>query len=118
VTINALSGAPTSTGPILATTGIGNTANFTVGGKRNASYAITLPADGAITLTGAGAAMPVKTWRVSVAGGAPAPTGATGTLANVAAATQLFQVGATLTVGISQVDGDYAGTFPVTVTYN
>lgn len=117
VTLNPQTDLRTTAGPVLATTGAANSALFTVGGKRNATYAITLPANGTVTLTGPGAAMPVKTFMASVAVGAPANP-ATGLIPNTAGGTQTFKVGATLTLGANQVDGDYAGTFNVTVAYN
>ena len=117
VTLNPQSNARTTTGPALAATGTANPAIFTVGGKRNASYAITLPANGTVTLTGPGTAMAVSNFTASVAGTAPASS-ATGLIPDSAGATQTFKVGATLTLGASQADGDYSGTFNVTVAYN
>jgi hypothetical protein len=117
VTLNPQSNTRTTTGPVLATTGTANAATFTVGGKRNATYAITLPNDGSVTLTGPGTAMAVSKFTASVAGAAPANP-ATGLIPNTAGATQTFQVGGTLTLVANQVDGDYAGTFNVTVAYN
>jgi hypothetical protein len=117
VTLNPQTDARTTSGPVLATTGTANSALFTVGGKRNATYAITLPANGVVSLTGPGAAMPVKDFLASVGGAAPANP-ATGLIPNVAAGTQTFKVGGTLTLAANQVDGDYAGTFNVTVAYN
>ena len=117
VTLNPQTDVRTTTGPVAATTGAANSALFTVGGKRNATYAITLPANGVVTLTGPGVAMAVKNFLASVGGAAPANP-ATGLIPNVAAGTQTFKVGGTLTLAANQVDGDYAGTFNVTVTYN
>jgi hypothetical protein len=117
VTLNPQTDVRTTAGPTLAATGIVNSALFTVGGKRNATYAITLPANGIVTLTGTGTAMPVGTFTASVGSAAPSTT-ATGLIPNVAAGTQTFKVGATLTIGANQTDGEYAGTFNVTVAYN
>ncbi len=83
-------------------------AAFTVTGGANATYAITLPTS--ITLTGpAGStAMTVDTFTSN--------PGSTGTLSS--GGTQVLTVGASLDVGANQADGDYNGTFTVTVTYN
>jgi hypothetical protein len=118
VTLNPQTGARSTTGPVLATTGVSNAAVLTVGGKRNATYSIALPANSTITLTSPGGTpIPVNNFFASVGGGAPANP-ATGLIPNVAAGTQSFAVGATITLGANQMDGDYAGTFNVTVTYN
>lgn len=117
VTLDPQNGLRSTTGPALASTGTTTAAAFTVSGKRNATYAITLPGNGSVTLTGPGTAMPVSNFTASV--NSTAPTGsATGLIPNVAGATQTFTVGATLTLGATQTDGDYAGTFNVTVAYN
>ena len=81
-------------------------AEFTVTGENSASYSIVLPVDGAVTLTGAGTAMPLDDFS----------TNATGTLNS--SGTETFQVGATLNVGASQTAGTYTGSFNVTVAYN
>lgn len=117
VTLDPQNNTRTSNGPTTATTGTVSAAAFKVTGKRNATYAITLPADGTVTLTGAGTAMPVSKFTASVAGVA-ATTTATGLLPSAANATQTFTVGGTLTLGANQTDGDYTGTFNVTVAYN
>ena len=61
--------------------------------------------------------MAVKTFTASVAGGTATST-PTGTLPSTAGATQTFTVGATLSLAANQTDGDYSGSFPVTVAYN
>jgi hypothetical protein len=81
-------------------------ASFNVTGQANATYAITLPgpatiASGANTLT------------VNNFGSLPSSTG---TLS--AGGTQTLAVGAQLQVGINQAQGNYTGTFTVTVAYN
>jgi hypothetical protein len=92
---------------------LGNTtgmtpATFSVGGEPNATYAITLPGDSDVTITGAGDPMAVTAFTSSPSG--------TGTLNGSGA--QTLYVGATLNVGAAQVAGVYTGTFDVTVTYN
>ena len=85
--------------------------SFAVVGSGVLTYAITLPANGVVTLTdnggNGGAAMPVKDF-VSL------PSG-TGTLT---AGAQTLLVGATLTIGVDQVASTYDGGYDVTVNYN
>lgn len=83
-------------------------ASFTVSGVPTATYAITLPTNGTVTLTGPGAPMGVDDFTSN-----PATTGAIG-----AGGTQTLTVGATLSVAVGQVAGAYSGTFQVTVNYN
>jgi len=87
----------------------GVAASFTVAGEANETLAITLPADGTVTLTGAGPAMAVNGF-VHSAGATPSLNG------SGAAA---FTVGATLSVAANQASGVYtSANFPVTVSYN
>ncbi|HJW31755.1 MAG TPA: DUF4402 domain-containing protein [Holophagaceae bacterium] len=81
-------------------------ATFSVTGAANATYAITLPGsvvlsspDGTLTVTGF-TSSPGPTGRLDLAG------------------RQTLSVGGTLNVAAGQPDGDYAGTFSVTVAYN
>ena len=98
---------PTNVTLVPPTAGIA--ASFTVAGEANRTFAITLPADGTVTLTGPGVAMPVSSF-VHNAGVGPALNGA---------GAAAFTVGATLTVNASQVSGSYtSANFPVTVSYN
>ncbi len=117
VTLDPKSNLCTATGgPTTATTGTVSAAAFKVTGKRNATYAITLPAGA--TLAGPGSSsMVVSNFTASV-NGATASSTATGLLPSVANASQTFTVGGTLTLAANQTDGDYAGTFDVTVAYN
>lgn len=117
VTLNPQDNSRSTTGPVTATTGTVSAAAFTVTGKRNATYAITLPADGTVALSGPGTAMPVNKFTASVNNAAPTAN-ATGLLPNTAGAAQTFTVGGTLTLTANQTDGDYTGTFNVTVAYN
>jgi hypothetical protein len=92
----------------------GNTGNpaaaaFAVTGEAGMTYAITLPADGAVSITdGASHTMVVN--------GFVSNPGTTGTLSG--AGTDTLKVGATLVVGNNQVPGTYTGSFGVTVAYN
>jgi spore coat protein U-like protein len=83
------------------------TASFTVTGEPNGTYAITLPDDNTVTISGPGEDM-------TVTGFTSNPDG-TGVLAG---GTQTLSVGATLNVGADQAAGEYAGEFTVTVAYN
>jgi hypothetical protein len=103
-----------SGGLVLGTASPFNSAAITVGGKRNAKFSVTLPVS--TTLTGAGTAMTVNAF--TVATGATVLTPALSKLPNTASATLAIKVGGTLAVGANQMDGDYAGTFNVVVTYN
>jgi len=112
VTISAaLAPVRTTTAPThvtLITTGTHpiSSADFAVAGLTGSTYDITLPADGTVTLTGGGPAMPVNTFTSSVASG------------SLATGTETFYVGATLTVAGGQTPGNYTGTFDVSVNYN
>jgi hypothetical protein len=81
---------------------------FTVGGQANATYSITLPANGVVTVTSGANSMAVNNFVSNPSG--------TGTIG--AGGTQALGVGATLSVGINQAAGSYTGTYQVTVTYN
>lgn len=90
-------------------------AAFNVTGRPNATYAITLPA-AAVTITGGvtAATMSVGSFTESTgAGGGTLVVGGTPGLGEDA-----FTVGATLTVGETQADDTYTGSFSVTVAYN
>jgi hypothetical protein len=79
---------------------------LTVVGAAYATYAVILPANA--TLTGPSGAL-----LVSSLTSMPGPAGQLG-----AAGTQQLSLGGTLNVAANQPDGDYSGTFSVTVTYN
>ena len=84
-------------------------AAFNVGGSKNATYAITLPA-AAVSLAGSnGGTLNVDTF-TSATGSGTATLSGTGT--------DTLTVGAKLTVPGNATEGDYTGTFSVTVAYN
>ncbi|WP_298363722.1 DUF4402 domain-containing protein [uncultured Lutibacter sp.] len=89
-------------------------ATFSVAGEASYTYAITLPADGDVTITEGTDPMNVNTFTVSTATDGDADLD--GTLNGSGADT--ISVGATLTVAADQATGDYTGTFSVTVAYN
>ena len=84
---------------------------FSVLGSGTLTYAITLPANGVVTLTdqlgNGGTAMAVNVFNSN-----PSGTGA------LTAGAQTLNVGATLVVGGSQIASDYSGTYDVIVNYN
>ncbi len=99
----------TPAGVTLVPPASGIAASFTVAGEGNRTFAITLPADGDVSLAGPGVAMPVD--------GFVHNGGANPTLSGAGAAA--FTVGATLTINAGQVSGTYtSANFPVTVSYN
>jgi hypothetical protein len=83
---------------------------FAVAGEAAATFTITLPA-GTVNLTHTNTinTMTVGTFVSSLAG-SPGTLDGSGALS--------VSVGATLSVAAAQLAGHYAGTFPVTVTYN
>ena len=85
-----------------------SSAAYTVAGTVGATYSITLPADGVVTLTGAGAPMDVDTFTSSLGATSTIPLGGS----------QILKVGASLHVAAAQAAGVYTGTFDVTVAYN
>ena len=102
----ATDGSRTTTGSasILAS-GPGAAADFLVTGQPSATYSITLPANGTVSLTGPGAPMAVIDF-MDDAGG------------TLVGGSDTFNVGATLNVGAAQAADTYSGTFDVTVNYN
>jgi hypothetical protein len=93
-----------------ATTGTVQAARFNVTGESGYTYAITLPANGTVTLTGPGPAMACNDFVSS-------PTVAAGGVLTGGA--ELLYVGATLSVAAGQTAGLYtSAAFTVTVNYN
>ncbi len=108
VTVSPAGVRSASGGVVLVPSGAGAAAQFSVTGDPNLTYAITLPGDGAVSLTSGANSMAVTTFTSS-----PSPTGTLG-----AGGTQTLLVGATLSVGSNQATGNYSGAFDVTVNYN
>jgi hypothetical protein len=111
VTISPQS-ARTATGDVTLMTGgqfsQGSSASFDVSGTANATYQITLPADGQVTLTGSqGGSMSVSSFTSS-----PSDEGQLSSLG-----TQTLYVGATLGVGSDQAPGTYSGSLNVTLVF-
>jgi Domain of unknown function (DUF4402) len=106
----ATSGARSSTGSVhVIGQGAGSSAaRYTVTGSPYASYAITLPANGAVQLSdGNGNTMAVQSFVSN-------PSGVGILLAN---GTGEITLGATLVVGYGQAVGNYSGTFSITLEY-
>lgn len=97
-------GAATTSG--LTHLGGESAAQFDVTGDSSKTFAVTLPANGTVSLAGPGAAMGVDSFTSSCSSTC-ALTGGNGS----------FTVGATLSVAANQVAGSYTGTFDVTVAY-
>lgn len=108
VTISAAGARSFGGGVTLVSSGSGAAASFGVSGNANATYAITLPANGVVSLTSGPNSMAVNNFTSN-----PAPTG----LLSVGGS-QTLMVGATLSVGSNQAIGSYSGSFNVTVVYN
>lgn len=108
VTVSAVGVRSKGGGVTLVSSGSGSAASFNVSGNASASYAITLPGNGVVSLTSGAHSMAVSAFTSS-----PVLNG----LLN-GGGTQSLAVGATLNVGSGQASGSYAGTFDVTVEYN
>lgn len=108
VTIGA-GGARSQVGGVtLLSSAPGSASLFSVTGTPSATYAITLPANGVVTLTAGAASMAVNNFISS-----PGLTGALN-----GGGSQALSVGATLSVGSHQASGAYTGSFDVTINYN
>lgn len=111
VTINATSGARTSSGVALVTSTVGR-ATFNVTGEGTLTYAITLPTNGTVNITTDDGGSASEILAVSNFTSDPSGTGA------LTAGAQTLGVGATITTAASQVAGAYTGSFNVSVDYN
>ena len=106
--IDPVSGAVTTTGTITRVGTSAHPATFTATGSKNSVVNIKIPT-AAITLTrvGGGGTMTVSNWTLDGKASRKFPLNSAFD----------FNVGATLNVGTGQPDGDYLGTFTVTVQY-
>ncbi|MCG2659764.1 MAG: DUF4402 domain-containing protein [Kiritimatiellae bacterium] len=109
VIVSAAGVRSASGGVVLVPSGGGSVAQFAVSGDPNLTYAITLPADGTVSLANGANTMALNAFTSN-------PSGAGGVLGG--AGTQTLSVGATLAVGSNQAVGSYSGSFDVTVNYN
>ena len=108
VIVSAAGVRSASGGVVLVPSDAGAAAQVAVSGDPNLTYAISLPADGVVSLTSGANTMALNTFPSS-----PSPTGTLG-----AGGSQTLSVGATLSVGGNQASGSYSGAFDVTVNYN
>jgi hypothetical protein len=106
--IDPVSGAVTTTGTITSVGTTAHPATFTATGSKNSVVNIKLPT-ASITLNrvGGGGTMTVSNWTLD---------GKTNRKFPLNSAFD-FNVGATLNIGANQPDGDYVGSFSVTVQY-
>lgn len=116
VVVPAIAGTPTRTGTaglMTASSGTVTAAKFTATGQSGAAYTVTVPAtDEVVNTTGVGAeTMALSAFTSKLADGSTAPGTLTG-------GSEVFYVGATLTVAANQVPGAYEGAFDVSVNYN
>ena len=114
VTINAVTGARTSGGGV---TPVGGGTQRAVFQGTGGLFLITVSGSASVTLTRAGGGAPAMTASLvraaSTSGGGIALLGATLLPSGV----QTYYIGGTLTVPANQPDGDYSGTFTLTVNY-
>lgn len=106
VTISPSGARSTSGGVVALSSDGGNAAQFSLTGDEAATYAISLPADGAVSLSNGSNTMPVNGFTSSP------------TLGGTFFGTQVISVGATLDVIEGQATGFYSGNFTVIVDYN
>jgi hypothetical protein len=99
----------TGTITLLAQAPVAAVASYGVSGDLNANYAITLPANGVVTITSGVNTMAVDNFTSSKALNLSTLDGA---------GADSFTVGATLILGTNQPAGSYAGAYNVTVAYN
>lgn len=99
---------------LLSQAPVAQNAAYTVAGSANATYAITLPADGVVEITSGANSMDVDDFVAKTA--SAGIDGTTGTLDGSGA--DSFVVGATLKLANGQAAGVYTGTFNVSVDYN
>jgi len=89
-------------------------ATYTVSGNGAATYAITLPLNGAVTISSGTEKMDVVNFIAH-----PVSSGIDGSAGTLnSSGSDSFTVGATLEVGNAQPYGIYAGTFHIAVNYN
>jgi hypothetical protein len=106
--INPTTGAIATSGGVTHAGTIGHPASFTATGSKNSVVLIRIPTT-AVTLSrlGGGGTMTVSNWTLDGSTNRKIPQNNAFN----------FAVGGTLNVGAGQADGDYSGTFSVTVQY-
>ena len=110
VTLSPNGARSASGGVVLLISSPGASAEFTASdpdpARVSSAYIITLPSDGTVALTGSSGSMALNGFTSE-----PASTGM------LSGGSQVFQVGATLSVSAGQPPGAYSGSFAVTVNY-
>jgi hypothetical protein len=116
VTINAQTGVRTRTGGVVLAGGAPNSAAFAGTGTGNAIVTMSVSA-ATITLarSGGGATMTLNTLRVRAGAGGQQTLPRNYTLP--ASGAQTFNFGGRLNVAANQLDGNYSGTFSLTMNY-
>lgn len=101
-------GVRSTTGGVTVLSSVsGSAAAFNLQGTASTAYIITLPTNTAVTMTSGANSMTVTSFTVS--------PGLTGSFS--AAGTQSITVGATMNVGANEPQGDFSGSFSITVDY-
>ncbi len=113
-TSNARISSSPSNITLLSQAPVSENATYTVAGSNDATYAITLPANGAVTISNGTKSMDIVDF---VAHTASAGTDGSAGHLN-AEGSDSFTVGATLKLENDQPFGNYTGTFGITVNYN
>jgi hypothetical protein len=108
ITVNTLGGRSQSGGVVLSSSGApASAAQIIVGGTTGASVAISLPADGTVQLSDGTHQMALNHFISN-----PSGSGILG------GGSLMIAIGAELSVSLSQVPGNYTGSFAVSVDYN
>lgn len=99
-------------------------ATYSMTGQKSAAFTLTLPTSTqgspTVNMTGPGPNIPVYNFTASIGGGATTAGPTLSGQALAAGGTQTIAVGATMGIdtATNQTQGDYSGTFTVTVAYN
>lgn len=109
-TLTTVTAPVTSLGTISA-------AKFTVTGNAGTTYSVTLPSV-PVVLVGSGSALGGADMPIAAASFAAKLADGTTNPGTITSTTEVFYVGATLTVNAGQMAGPYSGTFAVSVAYN
>lgn len=116
VVINARTGARTSTGGVVPVGTGFSSATFAGTGSAGRVVTLTIGAPSiTVTRVGGGGTMTVNTFRISSNGSAQQTLPRNYTMP--ASGTRNFAIGARLNVGANQPDGDYVGSFTLTMNY-
>lgn len=107
ITVNP-DGTRTSGGGVILLPSTSTSAAFTLSdNQKNATCSVSLPADGAVTLSNGTSTMPLTAFKTNL-----------GSTCVFSGGTVQLTVGVTMTVGPNQKPGNYSGNIPITVTFN